>query len=110
MNKHPELQYPDIGARARMPRRSFLQSSTAGVVAGAIAAATPLPEMALAQREAVPAGSGTTGRRILVKGGIVLSMDRNVGDFEKADVLIDGKKIAQVGPNLKATGKLSARP
>src|SRR5213594_81130 len=106
MNKHPELQYPDIGARARMPRRSFLQSSTSGVVAGVIAAATPLPEMALAQSDALPARSGTSGRRLLIKGGIVLSMDRNVGDFEKADVLIEGKEIAAVGPNLKATAEV----
>jgi len=106
MSKHPELQSRDMGARGGMPRRRFLKSSTAGIVAGAIAAATPLPETALAQREAVPAGSGTAGRRILLKGGIVLSMDRNVGDFENADVLIEGKKIAAVGPNLKATAEV----
>jgi 5-methylthioadenosine/S-adenosylhomocysteine deaminase len=41
-------------------------------------------------------------RRILLKGGIVLSLDPKVGDFEKADVLIEGKKIAAVGPNLAA--------
>src|SRR5437773_5708039 len=106
MSKHPEIQYRDIDARGGMPRRRFLKSSTAGIVAGAIAAATPLPETAVAQREAVPAGSGTAGRRILLKGGIVLSMDRNVGDFENADVLIEGKKIAAVWPNLKASAEL----
>src|SRR6266581_28255 len=78
-----------------MPRRRFLKSSAAGFVT--------LSGMPLAQSDAVPARSGTNGRRFLLKGGIVLSMDRNVGDFEKADVLIDGKKIADVGPNLKAT-------
>src|SRR5207245_10382884 len=36
------------------------------------------------------------------KGGIVSSSDPKVGEFEKADVLIEGKKIAAVGPNLKA--------
>ena len=29
-------------------------------------------------------------RRILLRGGVVLSLDPKVGDFEKADVLIDG--------------------
>src|SRR5437667_1473670 len=106
MSKHPEIQYRDIGARGGMPRRRFLKSSTLGVVAGAIAAAKPLPETALPQREAVPAGSGTAGRRILLKRGIVLSMDRNVGDFENADVLIEGKKISAVGPNLKASAEV----
>lgn len=42
------------------------------------------------------------GGRVLLKGGTVLSMDRSVGDFEDADVLIDGKKIAAIGPNLEA--------
>ena len=30
----------------------------------------------------------------------MLSLDPQVGDFEKADVLIEGKKISAVGPNL----------
>ena len=41
-------------------------------------------------------------RRILLRGGVVLSLDPKVGDFEKADVLIDGKTIAEVGPNISA--------
>ena len=32
------------------------------------------------------------GRPILIKGGCVLSLDRAVGDFEQADVLIEGKQ------------------
>ena len=75
-----------------MPRRRFLETAAAG--------------LAFAQSNVLPARSGTAGRRLLIKGGIVLSMDRNVGDFEKADVLIDGKKIAAVGPNLKATAEV----
>jgi len=39
-------------------------------------------------------------RRILLRGGVVLTLDAKVGDFENADVLIDGKTIAQIGPNL----------
>src|SRR5579863_7723613 len=44
-------------------------------------------------------------RRILLQGGVVLSLDRAVGDFEKADVLIEGNKIAAVGPNLAAKAR-----
>jgi 5-methylthioadenosine/S-adenosylhomocysteine deaminase len=40
--------------------------------------------------------SGGTKDRILLKGGIVMSMDPTVGDFWKADVLIEGKKILAV--------------
>src|SRR5262249_52945058 len=82
-------------------RRRFLRSSAAGLVTGAIAITRPLPGIPLVQRDAVPGRSARNGRRLLFKGGIVLSMDRNIGDFEKADVLIEGKKIAAVGPSLK---------
>ena len=85
-------------------RRQFLQSSTAGLVAGALAGGGVLPEPLAAQNDAPPARSGENGRRILLRGGIVLSMDPQVGDFEKADVLIEGKKILAVGPNLQASG------
>jgi cytosine/adenosine deaminase-related metal-dependent hydrolase len=40
------------------------------------------------------------GRRILIKGGCVITMDSTIGDFEKADVLIEGKKIIAIQPNL----------
>lgn len=42
-----------------------------------------------------------SAQRILLKGGVVLSLDPKVGNFHKADVLIEGTKIAQVEPNLK---------
>jgi cytosine/adenosine deaminase-related metal-dependent hydrolase len=42
-------------------------------------------------------------RRILLRGGVVLSLDPKVGDFEKGDVLIDGKTIAQVAPSIAAS-------
>src|SRR5262245_57166120 len=87
-------------------RRRFLRTGVVGFVTGAIAIGRPLSGVSLAQSDAVPVGSGANGRRILLKGGIVLSMDRNVGDFEKADVLIEGKKIAAVGPNLKASAEI----
>src|SRR3989442_1948944 len=89
--------------QGEISRRRFLKSSTAGLVAGVIATGTALHGKLLAQSDVVPAGSGSSGRRILLKGGMVLSMDAKVGDFEKADVLIEGKKIVAVGPNLKAT-------
>jgi len=38
----------------------------------------------------------------LLKGGIVLSMDADVGDFDRGDVLIEGARIADVGKNIDA--------
>src|SRR5665213_844494 len=52
----------------------------------------------------LPEGTGTPGRRVLIKGGAVLSMDAKVGEFDKGDVLIEGKKIVAVGPDLDASG------
>ena len=42
--------------------------------------------------------------KTLLKNGIVLTLDKKVGNFHKADVLIDGAKIAAVSPNLNAEG------
>ena len=42
------------------------------------------------------------GRPILIKGGCVLSLDRAVGDFDQADVLIENGKISAVRPNISA--------
>jgi len=39
-----------------------------------------------------------------LKSGIVLSLDKKIGNFMQADVLIEGTKIVAVGPNLKAEG------
>ena len=52
-----------------------------------------------AQAQAAPSPAG---RPILIKGGCVLSLDRAVGDFEQADVLIEGRKISAVQPNISA--------
>ena len=42
------------------------------------------------------------GRPLLIKGGCVLTLDRSIGDFEVADVLIQGKAISAVQPNITA--------
>lgn len=85
-------------------RRHFLKSGTAGLVVGALEGGAAAPPALAAQNAPAPADSGASGRRILLRGGIVLSMDPQVGDFERADVLIEGKKILAVGPNLSASG------
>jgi 5-methylthioadenosine/S-adenosylhomocysteine deaminase len=41
--------------------------------------------------------------RILIKGGIVLSQDPDVGELPEADVLVDGDRIVEVGRNVSAT-------
>src|SRR6266446_9005997 len=51
-----------------------------------------------------PMDSGRPGRRYIIRGGSVMSLDPKVGDFAQADVLVEGKKILSVGPNLHAGG------
>src|SRR5512138_1802283 len=98
-----------------MNRRDFIRASTAGLAAATIPAAGCRRESDTAAnagqlgnlRSATPADlQGLVGdgrqRRILLRGGVVLSLDPRVGDFEKADVLIDGKRIAQVAPTITA--------
>ena len=87
-------------------RRNFLKNATgAGIAAfglgslnsSAFAAEVPDPVIS-----APPRNSGNVGKRYLIRGGAVLSMDPKVGDFAKGDVLIEGKKIIAVRPNIEA--------
>ncbi|WP_163972183.1 amidohydrolase family protein [Oceanobacillus halotolerans] len=41
--------------------------------------------------------------RKLFKDGIVLTLDKDIGDFNKADVLVEGSKIVEVKPNIEAS-------
>lgn len=43
-------------------------------------------------------------RKILIKGGTVLTMDSTLGNLRNADVLIEGTKIFAVGQNLSSDG------
>jgi 5-methylthioadenosine/S-adenosylhomocysteine deaminase len=76
-------------------RRQFLCTGTAGAIAVASAAGT-LAASSGAARAQQP------GRPLLLKRGCVLTLDRSIGDFETADVLIEGKKISAVRPNITA--------
>src|SRR5712691_7868650 len=91
-------------------RRNFLKAATATGVAAAgldLFAARP----AAADVGDPPQNSGVPGRRYVIRGGAVMSMDPHVGDFPRADVLVEGKKILAVGPNLSAggAGEIDAR-
>src|SRR6267142_2173143 len=84
----------------QLGRRDFLKASTAAAAGMGLFAARP----AAARDDDGPEDSGKTGRRYIIRGGAVMSMDPKVGDFPKADVLVEGKKILAVGPNLQAGG------
>src|SRR5262245_4560304 len=73
-------------------RRGFLKSSLAAAAAAAIPPQTN--------------PSTTASGMTLLKGGRVLSIDRSVGDFDKADVLIDGSRIAMIQPNIRTSARV----
>ena len=83
-------------------RRGFL--ATGAALAAAATAAPMLSTPARAQASDPELTRLQAQRRILIKGGVVLTLDRQVGDFAQADVLIDGKKILAVQPNIQGGG------
>ena len=87
-------------------RRDFLKTAVAtGAASGAgLFAARPA---AAQDDDGGPQDTGKRGRRYIIRGGTVMTMDPsmpNKGDWAQADVLIEGKKIVAVGPNLRAGG------
>src|SRR5881409_562354 len=92
---------------AGMPRRDFLKTSA--TLAAGVAAAPMLPASSLAQADADAELARVLGQRsILIKGGVVLSLDRQVGDFAQADVLIEDGKIREIRPNIAVAADAAA--
>src|SRR6516225_8745100 len=85
----------------RASRRRFLRSS-AGLLGSAAAAG--LPSGALAQSAADQDVTRLMGaRRILIKGAVVLTLDHALGDFAKADILIEDGRIRAVRLDIAAS-------
>jgi cytosine/adenosine deaminase-related metal-dependent hydrolase len=83
-------------------RRNFLKGAAA---TGFAATATNLFSARPASAhddDGPPRDSGRPGRRYLIRGGSVMSMDPAVPDLPRGDVLIEGKRIVAIGPNLHA--------
>ncbi|MDU8912314.1 amidohydrolase family protein [Aestuariicoccus sp. MJ-SS9] len=86
--------------RALCPGKAPLFSAATETSSGAAAAqaartnitAAPLPKL-----------SGEPGTRLLIKGGVVMSVDDAVGNFAKGDVLIEGSKIVEVAAHIEAS-------
>jgi len=86
-------------------RRDFLKASTAGAVAAAGMNFLTAPAFAAPGGDpGPPVGVGERGRRYVIRGGSVMSMDPVVGDFPQGDVVVEGGKIVAVGKNLQVNG------
>src|SRR5712692_4834635 len=94
---------PQVHSNSPYGRRDFLKASAAtGIAAAGFNLFAARPARAGDNGDDAPADSGRPGRRYIIRGGSVMSMDPKVGDFAKADVLVEGKRIQKIGPNLHA--------
>src|SRR3954471_4075029 len=80
-------------------RRGFMKAS----VLAAAAASQAAPALSQTSSDGGQLQRLQTARRLLIKGGVLLSMDRQVGDHASADVLIEDGKIREVRPNIAAS-------
>ncbi len=81
----------------KIGRRAILQG---------LAAASTLPSLIDAADARVGSGAAAPEagrRRILIKGGHVVSLDSGIGEIAGGDVLVEGVTIAAVGKNLQAS-------
>ena len=86
--KHP---VKDSKAGGGFTRRDLLTSGAAGLAIGGLAGTGLGSGLMMGLREQT--GPPRAGGRIRLQGGVVLSLDPAVGDFEQADVIIEGRKI-----------------
>jgi len=101
--------FPQNHAASQLGRRDFLKTTAAGGAAAGLGLFAARP--AAAQDDDAPEDSGRRGRRYVIRGGHVTSIDPAVGDFVKADVLVEGKKIIDIKPSLHVggAGEIDAR-
>jgi 5-methylthioadenosine/S-adenosylhomocysteine deaminase len=90
---------------SQLGRRDFLKLSTAGAASAAGMSLFAAPTARADDGGDPPQDSGRPGRRYVIRGGHVMSMDPKVGDFVRADVLVEGKKIVAVRPNIHTSAE-----
>src|SRR5580704_468683 len=92
-------------------RREVLKTGTAIAVSAGRAqllacdAAAQGQDRDAAALEQLRRANGDARRRVLLKGGTIISMDTTVADFARADLLIEGKKISVISPDLDAVAQ-----
>src|SRR5512134_1661922 len=105
---------PQNHSRPQLGRRDFLKASSAAAAGAAGMGLFATPPARAHDDDDPPHDHGRRNRRYVIRSGAVMTMDPsmpNKGEWPKADVLIEGKKILAVGPNLPAwgAGEIDAR-
>jgi 5-methylthioadenosine/S-adenosylhomocysteine deaminase len=95
-------QTPGVGLRST--RRGFMAGAVAAGATTAASLSLFAPRPTTAQVGMPPQGTGTPGRRYVIKGGAVMTMDG--GEFIQADVVVERKKIVAVQPGAGAGGEV----
>lgn len=111
--RHQQPSPQSLGTTG-LSRRKFLSGSACFILATAVLSSLRSVSSAFAQSTGMPAQTGASATRYVLRNAVVLSMDPEVGNFPIADVLIEGTKIAAIGPDLDvgdaqvidATGKI----
>jgi 5-methylthioadenosine/S-adenosylhomocysteine deaminase len=94
-------QISDVAASGADGAHQFAPAFAAN--SGLRHAAAANPEAAhFAATAAMPEGVGVKGRRTLIKGGTVLSMDERVGNHAVGDLLIEGATIVEIAASIHA--------
>jgi 5-methylthioadenosine/S-adenosylhomocysteine deaminase len=91
-----------MGDSEVLSRRALLAG---GTVFAALAATRSLSQAPASRSDErfSPLRSFDIKRRLLIKGGTIISMDAQAQDWAQGDVLIEGSKIKQVGANIAAS-------
>jgi 5-methylthioadenosine/S-adenosylhomocysteine deaminase len=87
---------------ARISRRNALKAGATLAAGAAAGGAISGPAVADDVRRFDSQQSVDPKGRILLKGGTIVSMDDKVGDLAKGDILIEGKKISAIAPEINA--------
>jgi 5-methylthioadenosine/S-adenosylhomocysteine deaminase len=87
---------------ARISRRNALKAGATLAAGAAAGSAISGPAAADDIRRFDSQQSVDPKGRILLKGGTIVSMDDKVGDLAKGDLLIEGKKIFAIAPEINA--------
>ena len=89
MTDHLDSGIPDESGGAGISRGQLLEVGAAGLAATLLA-----PEVAFGSSST---RQSSNPKKLLLRGGVVLTLDDAIGDFTRGDVLVERGKIVAVG-------------
>ena len=90
------------------PGKSIFAPTRRGLIGagGAIALAQASPAISQERIQPTQLSQLKEAKRLIFRNGVVLTMDRQIGDFADADVLVEDGVIREVRPGIQATDAL----